>query len=144
MITTEQYFRKPRSDEHEQNADQLLARVNALLNEAQALDVGPYIDPDTGSQISGSQGGDGDGGYRTPGSRTGSARSSHRSAMAVDVYDPRDTLDSWLDQFEAPGDTGGNTKLEQHGLYREHPTKTPGWCHLSTRAPGSGRRTFYP
>jgi hypothetical protein len=29
-------------------------------------------------------------------------------------------------------------------LYREDPGSTPGWVHLTTRAPKSGRRTFIP
>jgi hypothetical protein len=60
----------------------------------------------------------------------------------VDVYDPKDRIDGWLDTFEAPD--GMNTKLEERALYREHPSATPGWCHLTTRPPGSRKRTFYP
>ena len=71
-----------------------------------------------------------------------SLHSSHKEARAVDVYDPSDRLDEWLDTFEH-GD-GDNTRLEQHGLYREAPASTPTWCHLTTRAPHSGRRTFAP
>jgi len=144
VISIDEYFRKPHSLKQAASCVDLLDRVNALCKEA--IDVGAFIlqdDPDTGSEISGSPGGDGDGGFRTPGSRTGSAGSSHRQAMAVDVYDPNNRLDSWLDKFEQDG-TWFNSKLAEHDLYREHPSATPGWCHLSTRAPGSGRRTFNP
>jgi len=143
MITLDQYFRKPHSREQILDASELLTKVNSLVNEAVSLDAYTWKDDkDTSCPISGSQGGDGDGGFRTPGSRTGAPGSSHRQAKAVDVYDPGDLLDRWLDQYEI-GD-GGNTKLAEHGLYREHPNATPSWCHLSTRAPGSGRRTFFP
>lgn len=143
MITLEHYFRKPHSQDQTLAASELLTKVNSLVNEAVSLDAYTWRDDqDTSCPISGSQGGDGDGGFRTPGSGTGAPASSHRQAKAVDVYDPSDLLDKWLDQFE--GENGDNAKLAKHGLYREHGSKTPGWCHLTTRAPGSGRRTFYP
>lgn len=145
MITVEQYFSKPYSVAQEMSADDLLRRVNRLIDEAiQCRRFHFQVDPDTRCEISGSKGGDGDGGFRTLGSRTGSPGSSHRQAQAVDVYDPQNELDGWLDDFEAPGDTGENSKLAEYELYREAPSATPGWAHLSTRAPGSGRRTFYP
>lgn len=134
-ITVEQYFRKPRSAEQQRNAETLLEKVNALLDEAEVAGVYKVeIDSDTGSQISGSKDGDGDGGFRTPGSRTGAAGSKHRKARAVDVYDPGGKLSAWLT----------DDILARHGLYREHPSKTLGWCHLQDESPGSGSRTFYP
>ena len=142
-IDATQYFGKPHSDEQQADALELLSRVNPLLDEA-AL-AGAYAhetDLDTGCEISGAKGGDGDGGFRTPLSRTGVPSSSHREAKAVDVHDPEDKLDSWLSSFE--GENGANSKLEQYGLYRESPSATPSWVHLTTRAPGSGRRTFNP
>ncbi len=136
MITTEQYFQaKPHTPEDDANAQHLLEAVNELLDEAQASGQFTRITcPNTGSEISGSKGGHGDGGFRLPTSTTGSDHSSHKEAKAVDVYDPGQALDEWLT----------DEKLEQYGLYREHPDSTPGWCHLTTRAPGSGHRTFYP
>ena len=58
---------------------------------------------------------------------------------SIDCYDfdncPKsDTLDALI--------TDG--MLEFHGLYREHPDDTVNWCHLTDRAPKSGRRTFKP
>jgi len=135
MITLGEYFRKPHSAEQAEAAEDLLARVAALLIMAQA--VGAYdnwINPHTGSRISGSKGGDGDGGFRTPGSVTGSASSAHRDARGVDVYDPLNRLDEWIT----------DATLERIGLYREAPAVTPGWAHLQTRTPGSGKRTFNP
>ena len=143
MISAEQYFgAKPHDAEQEIMADDLLVRVNALLDEAERDGVTVPVCPNTGTQISGSKGGTGDGGFRLPTATTGSPQSSHKQAKAVDVYDPLDKLDEWLDQFEHG--VGDNTKLAEHGLYREAPAHTPTWCHLSTRAPRSGRRTFKP
>lgn len=143
MMTTEQYFRKPHTPKQEADAQDLLNRRNALRAQW-TMETGrtPPIDQDTDSEISGVERGDGDGGFRTPGSRTGAAGSSHRHAKGVDDYDPDNAFDTWLDTFE--DGKGGNSMLERHGLYREHPSATPGWCHLTTRAPGSGKRTFYP
>lgn len=144
MISAHDYFgAKPHSEDQEAAALDLLERVNKLLAAARA--AGAYwdwIDPDTGSQISGSKGGAGDGGFRLPTATTGSPHSSHKEAKAVDVYDPIGKLDDWLSEYDGPD--WGNGVLEQFALYREAPTATPGWCHLTTRAPGSGRRTFNP
>lgn len=136
MISLEEYFRKPRSPAQEEYARDMLARVAALLVEAQAAGayLSTWVNPHTRCRISGSKDGDGDGGFRTPGSRTGAPNSSHKEARAVDVYDPLNKLDGWIT----------DAVLEKHGLYREHPEATHGWCHLTTRAPGSGKRTFRP
>lgn len=135
MITSEEYFRKPHSAKQAADARDLLRRVCELGNHAVGARVFAWIDdPDTGCCISGTPGGDGDGGFRTPGSKTGAPDSSHRHATGVDVYDPGDKLDAWIN----------DAILEQYGLYREHPSATPGWCHLTTRAPKSGKRTFHP
>ena len=142
MITAYQYFGvKEHTQEHMDNAILLLDRVEALITDA--CEDGAFtrvVDPDTCTCISGSKGGAGDGGFRLSNSTTGAPRSSHREARAVDVYDPTNALDHWLDSFES--DNGGNLMLEQHKLYREASKHTPGWCHLTTRAPGSGRRSF--
>lgn len=144
MITAGEYFgSKPYSGAQAARAADLLQRVNALVDEAES--TGQFSRnkcPNTGTEISGSKGGSGDGGFRLPDSGTGSPNSSHKQAAAVDVYDGTNRLDAWLDQFE--DGQGGNSKLEEYGLYREAPDATPGWCHLTTRAPGSGRRTFNP
>ena len=143
MITAFQYFAKPHTQAQKDRATDLLSRVEALEQEFYAeTGIGPDIDSDTGCEISGAKSGDGDGGFRLPSSKTGAPNSSHKEAGGVDRYDPENHRDSWLDKYET-GD-GGNSMLEKHGLYREHPDSTPGWCHLTTRAPGSGRRTFYP
>ena len=161
MITNAQYFGvKPHDGAQQRAAGEMLGKVNGLVDEACA--AGAFIreiDPDTGTEISGTRGGAGDGGYRLKTASTGTSHSSHmvrwvqeedgswtedtsRAKAAVDQYDPANRLDEWLDQFEY-GD-GQNTKLEEHGLFREHPEATPGWCHLTDREPRSGRRTFRP
>jgi len=136
MITIEQYFGdKPHLPEHEANAALLLRSVDALCAEAALAGVDvSHIDPDTGTCISGSKGGSGDGGFRLPTATTGSGSSSHKEARGVDKYDPHNALDNWItDEI-----------LSRHGLYREHPDHTHGWCHLTTRPPHSGKRTFLP
>lgn len=145
MITIEDYF-GPRlgnpdatPDMHER-AIALLDNVNSMLDAAclPIEDGGAgYLAPtdkDTGTQVSGSKGGSGDGGFRPHDAKTGGPGSKHRQAQAVDVYDPEDVLDNWLT----------DDKLHRFGLFREHPEDTPGWCHLQTVPPGSGRRTFKP
>lgn len=143
-MTNPQYFQaKPHTALHEEAADDLLKRRNALRSEwCDLTGREPPTCPNTGTEISGSKGGQGDGGFRMPTATTGKENSSHKEARGVDDFDPGDELDKWLNQFE--DGKGGNSKLESYGLYREHPDDTPGWCHLTTRAPHSGHRTFKP
>lgn len=132
MITIEQYFQaKPHTPEHEDAAQELLERVDNLCTTV-AWDW--PICPNTGTSVSGSKGGAGDGGFRLSTSTTGSARSSHKEAKAVDIYDPKNELDDLIT----------DALLTAYNLYREHPDDTPGWCHLTTRPPKSGLRTFKP
>ena len=136
MITLQDYFGdKPHPTEYNLNALTLLYRVNDLIA-AYTTDTGklPEINPITGSQVSGSKGGDG--GFRLPTSTTGSSKSAHKQGMAIDLYDHGEHLDKWLD---AKPDA-----LIKYDLYREEPASTVNWCHLSTRKPLSGKRTFKP
>lgn len=138
MITVEQYFgAKPHEQFHKIAAADLLRRVDGLCTH---LGFNKPIDPDTGSCISGSKGGAGDGGFRLSDSATGAKLSSHKEAKAVDVFDPLNELDHMIDEYDEPD--GSNSVLEQFGLYREASPHTPGWCHLTTRPPKSGRRSF--
>lgn len=144
-ISLEQYFAgKPHTQRNEEDAVDLLNRVEALKQDYYAdTGRGPDIDPDTGTEISGKKGGQGDGGFRLLGSSSSVGRkSSHEEARGVDPSDQDNDFDNWLDQFE--DGQGGNTKLEQFGLYREDPRYTITWSHLTTRAPHSGHRTFIP
>lgn len=144
MISKDEYFGdKPHTEAQELLALDLLSRVETLSQEfCEATKLEPEINPHTGSEVSGSEHGQGDGGFRLQDSATGRAKSSHKEARGVDKSDMEDALDRWLDKFE--DGFGGNSMLEKHGLYREHPASTPGWCHLTTRQPPSGKRTFYP
>lgn len=136
MISIIEYFNNKidsASDEQKANAATLLVHVNALLARyISATGNTLPISPDTRSNISGNR--NGDGGFRLSDSKTGASKSSHKEGKGIDIYDPIGELDKWL--FD--------DVLEKCGLYREHPVKTPRWCHLTTRAPGSGHRTFYP
>jgi hypothetical protein len=137
MITLQDYFGdKPHPTEYNLNALTLLYRVNDLLS-AYFTDTGtvPQKNPITGTQISGSK--SGDGGFRLPTSSTGTANSAHRFAQAVDIYDPGEQhLDKWID--------ANPDSLIKYNLYREDPGATINWCHLGTRKPLSGKRTFKP
>ena len=135
MITLQDYFSdKPHPTEYNLNALTLLYRVNNLIA-AFVTDTRTILqnNPATGNQISGSK--SGDGGFRLPTSTTGSSKSAHRQAKAVDIYDHGE-LDKWLDE--------NPDVLIKYDLYREASVSTPGWCHLSTRKPLSGKRTFKP
>lgn len=150
MITIEQYFHDPKAGEQKPHteaqsaaAQDLLDRVELLCGRAVSDKAFEWtVDPDTGCEISGARGGSGDGGFRTQGSTTGAPHSSHKEARAVDVYDPEGRLDEWLTTFDYG--EGGNSMLQAYNLYREAPSATPGWCHLTTRPSASGRRTFNP
>ena len=137
MITLQDYFNdKPHPTEYNLNALTLLYRVNNLIA-AYLTDTGNLvlINPVTGNQISGSK--SGDGGFRLPTSTTGSSKSAHRQAKAIDLYDiGGQHLDNWLDK--------NPDALIKYNLYREASASTPGWCHLGTRKPLSGKRTFKP
>jgi len=138
VITLDEYFTnpttgevKPHSEAQDEAARDLLIRVIALCTNV--MWHWPES-PNTGTCISGSKGGDGDGGFRAANSKTGGPGSRHRSARAVDVYDPGGSLNKRID----------DALLEQFGLYRESPDYTPTWCHLETGGPKSGRRTYTP
>lgn len=113
------------------NAEHLLLQVNALLEDVTTrFALEPEVNPNTGSQVSGET----FGGFRPQSCPQGAPNSSHKEGLGVDIYDPRNALDDVLN----------DTLLAQYQLYREHPNATLGWCHLTTRAPHSGNRTFLP
>lgn len=134
-ITAEHYFKAyadhPEiTDEIRANAETLLGRVDLLLDECVSMGWEPTINPATGTYISGQD----NGGWRPQACPIGAPSSSHKTGSGVDVADGDGELDKLIT----------DELLTRHGLYREHPESTPGWCHLTTRAPKSGRRTFYP
>ncbi len=131
MITIEQYFQNfPHEIEHHRNALDLLEKVNRMLEHAIVDGINLQENPVTKSYISGSQ----YGGYRPENCPIGAKGSAHKIGKAVDIYDPENLLDGWLN----------DGKLEKFGLYREHPDYTKGWLHAGTKSPASGKRTFIP
>lgn len=135
MITLTDYFgpyktHPDATPERWQAADELLGRVNRLLERADEAGLHIWDNPVTGSEVSGRI----NGGFRPQDCPEGALHSSHKEGKAVDIYDPANSLDTWIT----------DELLEELGLYREHPEATPHWCHLTTRAPGSGNRTFHP
>jgi len=133
MITKSDYFiGRAHTNEHDKQAEMLLFSVNNLLADAAKNGVRLFLNPATGTFISGKT----EGGFRLPDCCQGAQNSSHKEAKGVDVFDPNNELDDWL--------TRNPSKLVEFNLYREHQSATEKWCHLTTRAPKSGRRTFLP
>jgi len=135
LITVNDYF-GPRwgnalvTPEVVARATLLLEKVDPLLRFCK-LHMDLHQNPRTKTYVSGWSG---DGGWRLPDSETGVAKSKHKIAAAVDVYDPQNEIDDFLtDEI-----------LAEFGLYREHPLRTNTWCHLQDIAPGSRKRTFWP
>lgn len=131
-ITTDDYFGKwkPTRARDVQNAKALLATITPLLEAAAKAGVVFTINPNTATLVSGEQ----YGGYRPPFCPIGAPESAHKTGEAIDIYDPLNALDTWLN----------DKVLEKYNLYREHPSATTHWCHLTTRRPGSGNRSFHP
>lgn len=135
MITLEQYAGKwldhvDFTKERQNNAATLLKQVNLLLSAAERAGIELKINPTTASLVSGTQ----YGGFRPQSCPEGAPLSSHKTGQAIDLYDPQGKIDDWIN----------DGILTQYQLYRESPAYTRGWCHLSTRAPKSGKRTFIP
>jgi len=112
------------------NAVTLLQRVNALVAYLKQKGVAFPANPKTGTLVSGST----FGGFRPQNCPQGAPNSSHKTGKGVDLYDPKNEIDGAIT----------DALLEQYQLYREHPDATKTWVHLTTRAPGSGRRSFNP
>lgn len=138
MIDLMDYFRMRidhpyATPERKHNAVILLNRVNRLLEDYEKETEGKVEnDPDTGTQISGSRGGSGDGGFRLPQSRTGVKGSSHKQGQGVDIFDPYGNLGRWIT----------TEHLVKYNLYQEAMRYTPGWVHLQTRP--TSRRIYRP
>ena len=112
------------------NAATLLHRVNALLAH---MDEGVVFDKHPNGTLVSS-------GWRpaavnasVPGA---AVKSKHMTAQAIDLYDPDGEIDDWcMDHLD---------KLEQCGIWIEHPSATKGWSHMQSVPPRSGKRVFYP
>lgn len=136
MISLMQYVgiyanSKDLTPQRKANALILLERVNALI-EHMRNNVMFKINPCTETQVAGLT----NGGFREQGTTVGKKFSAHKEGQAVDIYDPDNLIDKYIDAYP--------DLLVKFDLYREHASATNGWCHLSTRPPKSGRRTFYP
>lgn len=114
------------------NAEALLSACARLELMARGDGVLFPDNPATGSGVSGQT----FGGFRPQNCPIGAARSAHKLGLAVDRYDPDGLIDKWC--FES------QDRLAECGIYIEHPEATKGWSHWSTKAPGSGKRVFYP
>lgn len=64
--------------------------------------------------------------------------SKHMTGNAVDIRDVGGELKAWLTTDKGKG------TLNVCGLFMEHPSATPTWCHLQDIAPNSGNLIFYP
>jgi hypothetical protein len=129
MLTLSDYFMgRDRSHAHELTAE-LLANARATLRRAnRLLDAAGIADGRVNS------------GWRPPSVNAAipnaSPRSRHLTCQAIDLGDPADELDAWcMTNLQV---------LERLGLWLEHPDATPGWCHVQTVPPRSGRRVFVP
>lgn len=142
MITLEEYFgpwikHVDATNARKTSAGLLLNKINAMLLLEYPKQI-PF-NPTTSSIISGTK----YGGFRPQYCPQGASTSSHKDGRGGDIYDPLNELDDWLSKFDTNGGKH-NSMLEKYGLYREHPSKTDTWCHLTDRPPGSGNRTFMP
>lgn len=137
MITLEDYV-GPHAGSASWNEDcqeaarDLLDRVNPLIKLMEQDGIVFLRNPNTGTLISGQT----YGGFRPKNCPIGAPDSSHKQGMAVDLYDPVGEIDVWC--------MSNRDELENFDLYIEHPSATQGWCHLTTRAPRSGNRVFFP
>jgi hypothetical protein len=137
-ITIEQYL-----GPHSMSADatpeirgraaQLLEKVNAALLLAEQDGVRLFKNPFTGGHV----GGRGNGGFRPRNSSVGAPSSRHKSAEAIDLYDPQRELATWSLNNEA--------RLEALGIVAiEDPRWTPSWVHWQIVPVPSGRFAFVP
>ena len=114
------------------NAEELLRRVNALLNELIAAGIAARTNPKTGTAISGETGG----GFRPQDYPVGAPKSAHKTGQALDLFDPFGSVGGYLYVRQS--------LLVKHRLWMEAPAACPGWCHLQSRPVPSGRTVFNP
>ncbi len=137
MITLQQYFgpwwdHPDATAERKSNAERLLACCERL--EALALVDGVAF-PDHPHRVDGlhvyadesNVSGQRYGGFRPQACPEGAPGSSHKQGLAVDRWDPHGAIDAWCLQNAAPGG-----RLEQCGIYIEHPSATDGWSHVAS------------
>lgn len=135
MITLKEYFggfEAKATDEHQQNAVKLLHSVEMLMNTLRAVGITFPYNHMTRTLISGSR----YGGYRPKDCPIGAPNSAHKLGMAVDLFDPSNTIDDYL--------LAHQDILIEPGIYIEHPSATQGWTHWSIKPPKSGKHVFLP
>lgn len=116
----------------EVDATRLLSACCALEAEMARGGVTFPDNPKTKSGVSGTT----FGGFRPQDCPEGAPNSSHKKGQGVDRYDPFEKIDNWC--------LAHPDRLAFHGIFIEHPSKTVGWSHWTTRSPPSGNRIFYP
>lgn len=136
-VSLEQYFgpwlqHKDATEEVKDEASVMLTAVNLLLSYMFNDGVNLRINPATMSFVSGKT----FGGFRPQDCPQGASKSSHKMGQGVDLYDPENEIDTWC--------MANLDKLEELNLHMEHPDATKSWCHLTTRAPKSGKTVFMP
>lgn len=114
------------------NAERLLAACARLEALAVADGVVFAENPATGCGVSGLT----FGGFRPKNCPQGAQKSNHKKGLAVDRYDPDNKIDAWCMK--------NLDKLEECGIWIEHPSATDGWSHWQCVPPKSGNRVFYP
>ena len=137
ILTLDEYF-GPWKNHHDATAARrknagLLVDAVVKLSALAIKDGIVFCDnPNTQSVVSGQQ----FGGFRPQCCSQGAPKSSHKDALAVDLFDPAGKIDAWC--------LANIDKLEACKIYIEHPSATKGWSHWTLRPPKSGRRVFYP
>lgn len=137
MITKEQYVglwatSPDWTPERQANADVLLEKSAALEAEMMADGVQFPDNPKTTSGISGEV----YGGFRPQSCPIGAPHSNHKEGRAEDRFDPKGEIDAWCMAHQ--------DRLQFHGIYIEHPEKTPTWSHWQSVPPSSGNTVFWP
>jgi len=138
MITFDQYIGKY-SDSTDLNEsvchninNKLLPTVNRLVS---FIKMSGHIflpNPITNSIISGS----GNGGFRPQNCKTGAKNSLHKRGLAIDIYDPNNYIDRYLQHNLG--------LLEGLEVWLELPASTYGWSHWQVLPPPSNKRIFIP
>lgn len=120
---------------HQQNLDDLIRKMNVILDAAEQAGVGRFSTVTSGYRylqdhlrIYKSKGISDD---KVP------MKSKHLSGQAVDIYDPDLRLTMWLKT-----DPKAIVLAQEQGLYFEDGNTN--WVHAQTVPPKSGRRWFMP
>ena len=132
MITLKDYLtasgRYPERENHKEvteevkkNAEELLKRVNALLNDLKL----------SGVKVSS--------GFRPSAvnaSISNAAKKSlHMTGQAIDLADPTGAIDELLDESDV--------LLKKYGLWQEAPSATKGWAHIDIKNRGTRKKNQF-